>query len=169
MFHIRNLFPETGRVENHTMELTPTNEQGQAICSLFLEFLSNRPPEFREPLAFLKRGNLELDWAAVAGGVGTATFFSDGSPVAMGVLLTGINPEGDSTMLSVFRQTFVEPLFGDQYSAFFAIESRPALLMVYMPGAPEQESVLQLLASALASVFFRCILQLQAEAAAEAQ
>ena len=56
MFTVRTIQPDQDRVEVTSYDLTPTNKQGKAVCSLFLEFLSDRPAEFRERSAVCGRG-----------------------------------------------------------------------------------------------------------------
>ena len=56
-FIIRTVFLDPPQVEAATYDVIPTNEQGKAVCGLFLDFLSENPPEFRKPLPFLKKGN----------------------------------------------------------------------------------------------------------------
>ena len=61
------------------------------MCGLFLDFLSENPPEFRKALPFLKKGSTELQWAAADGGVAFAAFFEENRPVSMGVLISGLS------------------------------------------------------------------------------
>src|SRR3977135_2503937 len=111
MFYVRNIYLEEARVEEGKLDLVPTNEQGQAVCALMAEFLTNRPPEFREKLSFLKKGDLELDWSAVAGGVALASLFESSEPATMSVLVPGVRAEADRMMLEMFRDNVLVPLF----------------------------------------------------------
>jgi len=88
VFHVHNILLEDGRIESGQFELNPTSEEGQAVCTVFTEFLKNRPTAFREKIAFLKRGDFELDWSAAGGGVALASWAESGETLAMGVLLT---------------------------------------------------------------------------------
>ncbi len=155
MFTIRTIFPEQARVETGTFEIVPSNEQGRAVCALFLEFLSSQPPEFRAALPFLKKGEIELEWASAAGGAALASFYESEEPVSMGILLAGVNEESDGQMMAALKQAVLDPLFGAEADRYLEAAERPLLLNVIFPGNPELTPRLQLLAAALASVFFR--------------
>ena len=164
MFHVRNIYLEEARVEAGKFDIVPTNPQGEAVCALIAEFLTNRPPEFRDKLAFLKKGNFELDWSAVAGGVALASLFDDSQPAAMSILLTGVDPDADHMMLELFRDNVLHPVFDsapvEQVNELIDVPERPLLLQALFPISPEWVPTVQLLSTALASVYFRTILQL---------
>lgn len=162
MFTVRTIFPGEQRVETGSFEITPSNEQGRAVCALFLEFLSEQPAEFRAPLPFLKKGQTELEWASASGGASLASFYEAGEPVSMGILLSGLNEEADRQMLDALRQAVLEPLFGGEADRYLEATERPLLLNVIFPGNPELTPRLQLLATALASVFFRVMREMTA-------
>lgn len=168
MFHVRNIYLEEARVEAGKFDIVPTNPQGEAVCALVAEFLTNRPPEFRDKLAFLKRGNFELDWSAVAGGVALASLFDKDQPATMAILLTGVEPEADRMMLDLFRDNVLRPIFDsapqEQVNELVNVPERPLLLQALFPISPEWSPTIQLLSTALASVYFRTILQLSATA-----
>ena len=168
MFHVRNIYLEEARVEAGKFDIIPTNAQGEAVCALVAEFLTNRPPQFRDKLAFLKRGNFELDWSAVAGGVALASLFDEDEPATMAILLTGVEPEADRMMLDLFRDNVLRPVFDsappEQVNELVDVPERPLLLQALFPISPEWAPTLQLLSTALASVYFRTILQLSATA-----
>ncbi|MEO8130739.1 MAG: hypothetical protein ABI822_26815 [Bryobacteraceae bacterium] len=155
---------EEARVEAGKFDIIPTNPQGEAVCSLIAEFLTHRPPEFRDKLAFLKKGNFELDWSAVGGGVALASLFDDGQPATMSILLTGVDDEADSMMLDLFRDNVLRPVFdsapAEQVNELVDVPERPLLLQALFPISPEWVPTVQLLSTALASVYFRTILQL---------
>jgi hypothetical protein len=160
MFTVRTIFPGEQRVEAGSYELEPSNEQGKAVCGLFLDFLLEQPTEFRSRLPFLKKGETELEWTAAEGGAALATFYESGEPVSMGILLSGVKPESDQQMMAALRQAVLEPLFGEAAGEFLEAPERPLLLNVIFPGNPELAPRTQLLSTALASVFFRVILQM---------
>ena len=166
MFHVRNIYLEEARVEAGKFDIVPTNPQGEAVCALVAEFLTNRPPEFRDKLAFLKRGNFELDWSAVAGGVALASLFDKDEPATMAILLTGVDPEADRMMLELFLDNVLRPVFQsappEQVNELVDVPERPLLLQALFPVSPEWAPTIQLLSTALASVYFRTILQLSA-------
>lgn len=155
MFTVRTIFPEQQRVEVGSYEIEPSNEQGKAVCGLFLDFLVERPTEFREKLPFLKKGETELEWTAAAGGAALASFYENGEPLSMGILLAGVEPESDQQMLDALRQAVIEPVFGEEADKYMEAPERPVLLNVMFPGNPEAVPRTQLLVTALASVFFR--------------
>ena len=155
MFTVRTIFPDQQRVDVSSYEIEPSNEQGKAVCGLFLDFLIERPTEFREKLPFLKKGDTELEWTAPAGGAALASFYEAGEPLSMGILLAGVEPESDEQMLDALRQSVFEPIFGEEADKYMEAPERPLLLNVMFPGNPEAMPRTQLLVTALASVFFR--------------
>ena len=159
VLHIRNILPDEGRVEETCFDLTPTNPQGEAVCSLIERYFSNRPPAFRDRLSFMKKGDFELDWSTVAGGVALASLFQGTTPASMSVLLAGLSPETDAMMLDVFRENVLEPLFGSDFDFVCEHPERPLVVQVVFPGSPEWVPAVQLLNVSLASVYFRTLLR----------
>lgn len=157
VFHVRSIYPCEDRVDASTFELCPTNPQGEAVCSLFAEFMKDKPPEFRSRLTFLKKGDFEIDWSAVPGGVALVSMLQESQTASMGILVTGIKADTDSMMLDVFEENVLQPLFGDSYSDLRQIPDRPLLLQVIF-AAGEWAPAHHLLGTALASVYFRSIL-----------
>jgi hypothetical protein len=160
VFHVRSIFPDQGRVATASFELTPTNPHGEAVCSLFEQYLSCRPAAFRDKLAFLRKGNFELDWSAECGGVALATMLQDGEVASMSVLVAGVQPQTDTMMLDVFRENVLGPLFDGEYDSVTCVDLRPLVLEVIFPGRPEWAGALHLLSASLASVYFRTVLQI---------
>ncbi len=158
MLNVRTIYPCQGRVESTSFDLTPTNPQGEAVCSLIERFLVNRPPTFRDRLSFMKKGDFELDWSAVTGGVALASLFQGETPASMSVLLAGVSPDTDSMMLEVFRENVLEPLFDGEFDHVCAVDCRPLLLQVVFPGSPEWQPAVELLSVSFASVYFRTVL-----------
>ncbi len=167
MFTVRTVFPEQQRVEVANFDLIPSHERGQAVCSLFLDFLAGRPAEFREQLPFLKKGEIELEWASGGGGAALASFYESGMPLSMGILLAGLRTESDGQMLQALRQ-IVEPVFGEATHQMMDAPERPLMVNVVFPGNPELVPQIQLLSTALASVFFRAMIEMREAAKAEA-
>lgn len=161
MFSIRTIHPEDRRVDLASYDLTPGNDQGKAVCDLFREFLSHRPTEFRDTLPFLRKGEFELEWAAASGGIALATFYEGGEPLSTGILLSGVDGETEQQVLQSMRSTVLGPVLGEDTDRLTEAPERPLLLNVQFPGRPELMPTVQLLSAALASVFFRVILQLQ--------
>ena len=159
MFHVRCIHPDQGRIEANRFELQPTNSQGEAVCDLFRRYLADRPATFRDKLPFLRKGDIELDWSAATGGVALASLFSSGEPAAISVLLTGLNPEADRMMLEVFRENVLDILFGGEFCEALDVEQRPLLIQILLPADPEWIPAMQLLSTALASVYFRSVLR----------
>ncbi|HYP05702.1 MAG TPA: hypothetical protein VER03_05650 [Bryobacteraceae bacterium] len=155
MFHVRCILPHQGRIEANQFELQPTNSQGEAVCDLFRRYLAGRPPQFRDKLPFLKRGDIELDWSAAGGGVALASLFCGNEPASISVLLSGQDREADRLMTEVFRENVLDLLFGGEFSEVLAIPERPLVIQVQFPCDPEWAPAVQLLSAALASVYFR--------------
>jgi hypothetical protein len=160
VFHVRSIFPDQGRVSSASFELNPTNAQAEAVCCLFQKFLANRPACFRERLAFLRKGDFELDWSAAPGGVALATLIQDAEPSSMSVLVTGVQPDTDAMMLDVFRENVLAPLFDGEYDSITALDLRPLIIEVIFPGHPDWAAALQLLTASLGSVYFRTVLEM---------
>lgn len=163
MFYVRTIHPAEKRVEVAGFDLEPGLEQGRSVCELFGRFLADHPAEFRERLPFLKNSEIELQWAAASGGSAFAAFFGQGETLTIGVLLTGVNAESDSRMLEALRESVAGPMLGEQAASLMVSPERPLLLQLQMPDHPEQIPAVQLLSTALASVYFRAILTLDAE------
>ena len=154
LFAVQSLYAEDRRVETTTFELTPSHEQAQRVCGVLREFLAHRPPEFRDKLSFLNQGDLELEWAASESGVAFASIYNAGNPATFLLLLSGKDAEADRGMYDGFLGSMVRPLMGELE---LPQQSRPLLLMLLAPGAPELTPLLQLLATSLASVYFRAL------------
>jgi hypothetical protein len=161
VFHVQTLYLDRMRQENAEYEMAPTNEEGQRVCNLWADFLGSRPPEFREKLPFLKR-DLELEWTAAPGGVALASFYDNEGPRTMGILLAGVDAEADRVMLDAWRSNVLEPLLSPESTAFQQTEDRPALLNLVFPGPAELVPALQMMMTALCSVYFRCVAELHA-------
>lgn len=161
MFYVRTIHANGGRVEEAGYDLIPQLPQGQVVCNLFAEFLANHPGEFRERLPFLNKGDVELEWAAASGGAAFATFLSEGRPAGMGILLSGTNAESDTQMAAAFRESVLAPMFGDN-APVTGEGNKPAVEMLQFDDRPELIPTVQLLTTALASVYFRAIRQMAA-------
>ena len=159
VFHVRSIFPDQPCVEESSFDLTPTTPQAEAVCCLFERYLSVRPAVFRDRLSFLKKGDLELDWSAATGGVALASIYQHSAPASIGVMLSGAHPQTDATMLEVFREHVLAPLFGADFDYALVVDVRPLVVQVVFPGAPEWVPALQLLTASLASVYFRTLIQ----------
>ena len=148
-------------MEDSRFDLEPALPQGQVVCDLFARFLAGQPQEFREKLPFLKKGDIELQWAAAVKGSAFAAFLQDGQARSMSVLLSGVDEESDRQMMEGLRQAVVDPMLGGDSAALLEVGARPLAIQVIMPGAPELTPTLQLLMTALSSVFFRAILRMR--------
>ena len=160
MFVVRTIHPVDKRVEAASFELKPGLEQGETVCSLFREFLAGRPQEFRDRLTFLKKEDIELEWAAAPGGAAFAALFHENLPLSISVLLAGVDESADHQMLGALRATVLEPVMGAEAERVMEAPERPLMMTVLFPDAPELIPTVQLLSTALASVFFRTMLQL---------
>lgn len=155
-FLVRTIHPEGLRVEEAEFDLVPTLPQGQVVCNLFAEFLASGPPEFRQKLPFLNKVHVELEWAAAGGGAAFMALHSATGPLALGILLSGTDPAADSQMIDAMGSSILEPMLGET-GELLAVERRPAVVLLQLPDEPEHFALVQLLTTALASVFFRAI------------
>lgn len=156
-FTVRLVHAAVRRVETGLFDTEPEHEQARRVIGLVREFLKNRPPQFRDKLAFLKEGDLELEWLAAPGGVAFASIDEEGTPLSMAVFLSGREFEADAGMLTGFRQGVVEPLMGgasDEEADTLYGSERPLVLIAVMGRSPERIPALHLLNTALASVYF---------------
>jgi hypothetical protein len=169
MFHVRCILPNQGRVEASSFDLHPTNQQGEAVCNLFHRYLSDRPAAFRDRVSFLRRDDVDLDWSSAEGGVALASLFCGGDPALISVLLTGQNAAADQLMIEVFRENVLDLLFEGQFTEALEVTERPLLIQVLLPGDPEWAPVMQILSTALASVYFRGILRAESNGAGDSQ
>lgn len=154
MIHVQTVHLETGEVESGKLDLVPRVAEGEKICGLFGDWLGGQPSQFRERIPFLKRGEMELDWTAASGGVAFAAFMEHGEPLSLSVLLSGVEEEADTGMLEGFLRMLPPGLFTPT-------GERPLLATLLFPGQPESAATLQLLSSALSSVFFRTVFALR--------
>jgi hypothetical protein len=175
MFTVRTIRPgDAGspagvRVEAAQFDLEPQLPQGRTVCNLFAEFLASQPAEFREQLPFLNKQAIELQWAAAPGGAAFASFFHDGRALGMAVLLSGADEESDSQMLEALRVSILEPMLGPAAAAGLAVmEERPGVQLLALSDRPELTPTLELLVTALASVYFRAVKAMAAAATATA-
>ena len=157
--------PDGARVEAAQFDLEPQLPQGRTVCNLFAEFLSERPGEFREPLPFLNEFEIELQWAAAARGSAFASFFHEGRPMGTAILLSGADPSSDLQMMQAMQVSILEPMLGPAGAAAVSeMDERPGVLLLEMTGQPELLPTLQLLITALASIYFRAVIAMAAAA-----
>jgi hypothetical protein len=165
LFTVRTIHPDGPRVEDGDFDLVPPLPQGQVVCNLFAEFLSSSPPEFRRKLPFLNKIHVELEWASAGGGAAFLALHSEEGPLAMGVLVSGADRESDQRILDAMRESIVAPMLGDSGS-ILDLARRPAAILMQLPDQPEHFALVQLLTTALASVFFRAVQRIAAAPAA---
>jgi hypothetical protein len=84
-----------------------------------------------------------------------ASLFCGSEPASISVLLSGQNAEADRMMAEVFRENVLDVLFCGEFNEILAVAERPLLVQVQFPCDPEWAPAVQLLAAALASVYFR--------------
>ena len=163
MFTLRAIGADGKQAGTFEYELTPSSEEGQKLCALFAELLANRPPEFRDKLEFVNRGEFELEWTAAAGGAAMASFYSEGRPVCLGILVSGMQPSVDSMMIEAFEQTVLRLIYGDESMEIARLAERPCILFASMPETEQWTGAAQLMYAAIGSVYFRAVLQLSQE------
>lgn len=159
-FTLRIMRPESRSVESGQFDVQPEHEQARKIVVLMKEFFRNRPPQFRDKLAFLNKSDLDMEWLAAPGGVAFVSLLQGNEPVSMCVLLSGRESEADLGILAGYRSGVVEPFFGritaEEERQIFSSE-RPLALLTVVPGQPELAPTIHLLHSALAAVFFDAV------------
>jgi hypothetical protein len=159
-FTLRLVRPESRSVESGQFEVQPEHEEARKILGLMKEFFRNRPPQFRDKLAFLKKSELEMEWLAAPGGVAFVSLLQGNEPVSMCVLLSGKESEADLGILTGYRNGVVEPFLGrltpEEEGQIFGTE-RPLGLLTVVPGQPELTPTIHLLHTALAAVFFDAV------------
>ncbi len=156
MFYISTIQLAGRKVQLSTYDLIPENEKAEAVCGLFRDFLAGRPAEFRAKIPFLNHGDWELQFGVAEGDVAFASFFESDTPRSMGVLLSGVDARADERMTNALVSTILKPI-ADTAPVKRCVHTRerPLMINVLFPGAPELAPTLELLSTALASVFFR--------------
>jgi hypothetical protein len=156
-FHMHTITPGSDQIDRQVLDVTPAGQQGEEVCALFQRFLADKPTEFRMVLPFLKRDEIEMEWAAAPGGAALCTFYEDDAPLASGVLLSGENAEADGQMGVLFETAVLEPIFGPGAKLALEFEQFPGVAVAMLGAAPERLPVVQLFYASLASVYFRQI------------
>jgi hypothetical protein len=154
-FHLHTLTLGNAVIQRQALEVTPSNSQGEEVCQLFQRFLVDKPSEFRMRLPFLKRDEIEMEWAAAPGGAALCTFYEDDSPLASAVLLSGLNSEADGQMAALFEAAVLEPIYGPDARLALQFESLPGVAVAMLAAEPERFPTVELFYASLASVYFR--------------
>lgn len=142
---------DSGRIERGQYDCAPELEQAAGLIRLVREFMAGRSGQFRERIPFLKRGDIELEWAAADGGVAFATFYESGKAATLGVFAFDPTSEAGHGVLEGLRQTLglgaaeTEPTTG------------PLVVVAALPGEPEWLPTLHLLNTSLAATFFQAV------------
>ncbi|MCW5964141.1 MAG: hypothetical protein KIT83_08885 [Bryobacterales bacterium] len=152
---MHTLSPGNEVIQRQELELQPGNPQGEEVCQLFQRFLADKPTEFRLILPFLKRDEIEMEWAAAPGGAALCTFYEDDSPLASAVLLSGIDPDADGQMCALFEAAILDPIFGPEAKLALHFSAYPAVALAMLAAEPERFPTVQLFYASLASVYFR--------------
>lgn len=155
IFHMHTLSMGNESIQRQELEMTPSNPQGEEVCGLFHRFLADKPMEFRLQLPFLKRDEIEMEWAAAQGGAALCTFYEDDSPLASAVLLSGVNSEADGQMGALFEAAILDPIFGPEAKLVLQFSAYPAVALAMLSAEPERYPTVQLFYASLASVYFR--------------
>lgn len=146
---------DSGRIERGQYDCMPELEQAASVIRLIREFMSGRGGQFRERIPFLKRGDIELEWAAATGGVAFATFYESGKAATLGVFAFDPTSEAGKGVLDGLRQTL--GLGAEEtHSA-----GGPLVVVAALPGDPEWLPILHLLNTSLAATFFQAVAKRQ--------
>lgn len=154
-FHMHTLSPGSEVIQRQELDLEPANPQGEEVCQLFHRFLADKPNEFRLLLPFLKRDEIEMEWAAAPGGAALCTFYEDDSPLASAVLLSGIDRDADGQMSALFEAAILGPIFGPEAKLALQFSVYPAVAVAMLAAEPERFPAVELFYASLASVYFR--------------
>jgi hypothetical protein len=148
-FEVRVFYLQENRQEAGRFELDPKVEDAKRIVSVMKEFLAGKPDQFREPIPFLKRGSVELEWNAGAGGVAFFMWTVEGAPAAFGAMVAEAISEAGVGVLGGFANTM-------------KLESLPpahgqTVWLAALPGRVETLPLIHLLTSSLGAVFFAAV------------
>lgn len=154
-FHMHTLSPGNEVIQRQELDLQPGNPQGEEVCQLFQRFLVDKPTEFRLRIPFLKRDEIEMEWAAAPGGAALCTFYEDDSPLASAVLLSGVDQDSDGQMCALFEAAILDPIFGPEAKIALQFATYPAVAVAMLAAEPERFPTVQLFYASLASVYFR--------------
>jgi hypothetical protein len=150
-FELRVVHMDSGRIERGQYDCAPELDQAAGVIRLVREFMAGRPTQFRERIPFLKRGDVELEWAAATEAVAFATFYESGKAATLGVFAYDPASEAGHGVLEGLRQTLglgaaeTEPTPG------------PLAVVAALPGRPEWQATLHLLNTSLAATFFLAV------------
>jgi hypothetical protein len=144
VFHLDNQRQETGR-----FDLEPNLEDARRVVGVMREFLAGKPVEFKEAIPFLKRGAVELEWNAAAGGVAFFSWTVEGSPAMFGAMVSDAASEAGVVVLSGFANTLK---LGERPPAEGA-----TIWLAALPGRQESLPLLHLLTTSLGSVYFSAL------------
>jgi len=147
---------ESGRIERGQYDCAPDLEQAASVIRLVREFMAGRASQFRERIPFLKRGDIELEWAAATGDVAFATFYESGKAATLGVLAYDPASEAGQGVLEGLRQTL------GLGAAETELSQGPLVVIAALPGNPEWLPILHLLNTSVAATFFQAVASRQA-------
>ena len=146
---------DSGRIERGQYDCAPELEQAAGVIRLMREFMAGRGGQFRERIPFLKRGDIELEWAAATGGVAFATFYESGKAATLGVFAYDPASEAGQGVLDGLRQTL------GLGAAETETSPGPLVVVATLPADPEWLPILHLLNTSLAATFFQAVAQRQ--------
>jgi hypothetical protein len=155
-FELRVVHMDSGRIDRGQYDCAPALEQAANVIRLVREFMAGRPAQFRERIPFLKRGNIELEWAAATEDVAFATFYESGKAATLAVFAWDPSTEAGRGVLDGLRQTL----------GLGAAETEPSpgplVVVAALPADPEWLPILHLLNTSLAATFFQAVATRQA-------
>lgn len=154
-FEVRVFYLQEGRQEAGRFELDPKLEDARRVVGVMREFLAGKPEQFKEPIPFLKRGAVELEWNAGAAGVAFFAWTVEGSPAAFGAMVSEAMSEAGVGVLGGFAATM-------------KLDSTPpaqgqTIWLAALPGRLETLPLIHLLTSSLGAVFFDAVEKSRAE------
>lgn len=148
-FEVRVFYLQDGRQEAGRFDLEPKVEDARRVVGVMQEFLAGKPEQFKEAIPFLKKGAVELEWNAGAGGVAFFAWTVEGTPAAFGAMVSEALSEAGVGVLGGFATTM-------------KLDSAPpakgrTVWLAALPGRVETLPLIHLLTSSLAAVFFGAV------------
>jgi len=153
-FEVRVFHLQEGRQEAGRFELEPQLEDARRVVGVMREFLAGKPGQFKAPLPFLKRGAVELEWNAGAGGVAFFAWTVEGAPAAFGAMVCEAFSESGAGVLGGFAATM-------KLERMPPAQGRTVWLAA-LPGGMETLPLIHLLTSSLGAAFFAAVDQAKA-------
>lgn len=148
-FEVRVFHLESGRQESGQFELVPELADARRVIGAMRDFLADKPGSFKEAIPFLKRGAVELEWNAGAGGVAFFAWTVEAAPAMFGAMVADAGSVAGAGVLSGFA--------GTMKLANPPAATGATIWLAALPGRPEHIPLLHLLTTSLGAVYFSAV------------